>query len=46
MGLILQFWWKPTPWGPNMADDGLTAFVNMDVLDSDFLLSLTSVSIQ
>ena len=46
MGLILLFWQNPTPCGLDVANDSLTAFVNMDVFDSYLLLPLASVLIQ
>jgi hypothetical protein len=37
MGLILQFSSQPTPL--HVADNGLPAFMDVDVLDGDFLFS-------
>lgn len=45
MGLFLGFRRNPTP-GLDIADDGLTAFVNVYMLDSDLLLALAPVFIQ
>jgi hypothetical protein len=39
MELIIRFDCCPSPWG-NVADDGLTALVHMNVLDGNLLLSL------
>jgi hypothetical protein len=44
MGLILRFRSRPTPL--HIADNGLAAFMDMDVFDSHFLLSLAPVAIQ
>jgi hypothetical protein len=44
MGLILRFW-RTTP-RLDVADDGLAAFMDVDVLDFDCLLSAASVSLQ
>ena len=46
MGLNLQFRWKPTPWGLDVADDGLTAFMDVDVFDGHLLLALAPMSIE
>jgi hypothetical protein len=45
IGLILLFGRDPAPRGLHIADDGLTAFVNVNVLDGDLLLALPTVSI-
>jgi len=45
MGLILCFRLSPSP-GLNVADHGLAALVNVDMLDSDLLLALASMPVQ
>jgi hypothetical protein len=42
MGLIIWFDCCPSPRG-NVADDGLTALVHMNVLDGNLLLSLAAM---
>ena len=44
MGLILRFGSHPTPL--DIADDGLPAFVDVNVFDGDFLLAFASVSVE
>ena len=36
----------PAPWVLNVADDCLTALIDMDVLDSNLLLSFSAVSVE
>jgi hypothetical protein len=43
MGLILAFRGEPTP---HRADDSLSAVVNVDMLDRDFLLTFAPVTVQ
>jgi Polymer-forming cytoskeletal len=45
MELIIRFDCCPSPWG-NVADDGLTALVHMNVLDGNLLLSLAAMPVQ
>ena len=42
MGLILRFRYYPHP-GADIPDNGLPAFMNVDVFDGDFLLSLAAM---
>jgi hypothetical protein len=44
MGLILRFGSASHPL--HVADNGLAAFMNVDVFDSDFLLSLATMPIE
>jgi hypothetical protein len=44
MGLFLRFRSHPTPL--HIADDGLTAVVDVDVFDRDFLLSFAAMTVQ
>jgi hypothetical protein len=46
MRLILAFLGSPTPALGDTTDDGLTALVDGDVLDRDFLLPAGPVSLQ
>jgi hypothetical protein len=46
MGFSLQFQWKPTPWGPHIAHDRLTTFINVNVFNNDLLLSFATVSVE
>ena len=46
MGLILCFRCEPSPPALNVADDGLAAFVNVNVLDRDLLLALAAVPVE
>lgn len=44
--MILALLWQPHPPVGDVADDGLAAVVNMDVLDGDLLLALAAVSLE
>jgi hypothetical protein len=44
MGLILRFGPYPTPL--HVADNGLPAFVDVDVFDRDFLLPFAAMAVQ
>jgi hypothetical protein len=44
MGLILRFGPHPTPL--HVADDGLSAFVDVDVFDRDLLLPFAAMAVQ
>ena len=46
MGLFPCFWCEPTPRGLDIADDGMSAFVNVDVLDRDHLRTLAAMPIE
>jgi hypothetical protein len=46
MGLFLCLRCDPSPPALDIADDGLTALVNVNVLNSDLLLALAAVPIQ
>ena len=46
MGLILSFRCEPSPPALDVADDGLAAFVDVDVLDRDFLRAFAAVAIE
>ena len=46
MGLILWFRYEPSPRALDVADDGLAAFMNVDVFNRDFLLALAAVAVQ
>ena len=46
MGLFLSFRREPSPPALDVANDGLTAVVDVDVLDRDFLRSAGPVALQ
>jgi hypothetical protein len=46
MGLTLCFRCEPSPPALDVPDDGLAAFVNVDVLDRDLLLAFAAVAIE
>ena len=46
MGLFLRFRCEPSPPALDIADDGLTALVDVDVLHRDLLLAFAAVAIE
>jgi hypothetical protein len=46
MGLILKFRASPSPRASDHTDDGLTAGMDVDVLDRHFLLAFTPMPVR
>ena len=46
MGLILRFRLEPSPPGLDVADNGLTALMHVNVFDRDLLGALATIAIE